>query len=118
MALLTNQVTARTGLNLSPVAASGGGDTIDNTDENVILYVNNGGGAPITVTIATPGTVDGLAITDRTVSVTNGQSRYIGPFKNKVYGQAVGGLTSPVGLAITYSGVSSVTVAAIKLGNL
>jgi hypothetical protein len=54
--------------------ASGGGDTVP-TD--VILRVNNGSGVSVTLTVATPGTVDGLAIADRQVVIPAGAARYL-----------------------------------------
>lgn len=49
--------------------ASAGGDRFA---PGTRVHVVNGGGAPITATITTPGTVRGLAIADQTVSIANG----------------------------------------------
>jgi hypothetical protein len=60
-------------------------------DGKVILLVRNSDGAAARVlTIQTPGTVDGQAIADRTVSVAFGTSRVIGPFPPSIYNQADG----------------------------
>lgn len=106
MALLSRQdVSGASGAAVTPVSAAGGGDTLAG-GTGVHLYVNNGGGSSITVTIATPETIDGdLAVGDRAVTVTNGTWKLIpvpGRYNN---GSGVA--------AVTYSGVTSVTVAAI-----
>ncbi len=46
------------------------------------LRARNADVAQQTVTIITPGTVDGLAIADRVVTIPAGATRYIGPFTN------------------------------------
>lgn len=117
MALLTNQSIVRTGLEATYAAASAGGDTIDGTGERVFLHVINGGGGDVTVTVETPNTVDGLAVADLDVVVTAGEERMIGPFPLALYGQNNAGesLNDGQAVEVTYSGVASVTVAAIKL---
>lgn len=107
MALLTRtDASGPTGAAVTPVSAAGGGDTIVG-GQCVQLYVNNGGGSPITVTLVTPETVEGsLAVTDRAVTVTNGTFRLI-PVPSR-YNDPATGLAS-----ITYSGVTTVTVAAV-----
>lgn len=107
MALLSPQQISKAGLAPSTTSAAGGGDTVA-TGDRVYLYVNNGAGAPITVTIATPGTVSGLAVADQTVSVTNGTFKLIGPITRELFGDDDGIA------AITYSSATSVTVAALK----
>lgn len=108
MALLTNQdASGLTGATITPVAAAGGGDTMVGGGGR-FLYVNNGGGSPITVTLVTPETVEGsLAVADRPVTVTNATFRVI-PVPSR-YNDPTTGLTS-----ITYSGVTTVTVAAVQ----
>lgn len=108
MATLTVQNISRAGLNLSTQAAAGGGDEFPN-DGRTFLYVNNGGGSPITATIVTQQTVDGKAVADDAITVTNAQGRYIGPFPPSIYND-VNDRTQ-----VTYSGVTSVTVAAVRL---
>jgi hypothetical protein len=105
MAVLTVQEISRTGLNPSYSSAAGGGDTVPN-DEITFLHIKNGSGASIDVTIQTPGTVDGLAITDRQVTVPASGERMIGPFPASVYSAT---------LTLSYSGVTSLTIAAIRM---
>jgi hypothetical protein len=107
MALLPTQVVAPTGTALTFTAASGGGDTCV-TGSDVQLYVKNGSGSSITVTLATPGTVDGdLAIADRTVTVAAGAETAV-PMTD-LYRNPSTGVAS-----ITYSAVTTVTVAVVR----
>lgn len=109
MALLARQdASGLTGATVTPVAAAGGGDTMAG-GQAVFLYCNNGSGAPITVTLATPETVEGsLAVADRPVTVTNATFRII-PVPSR-YNDPTTGLAS-----ITYSAVTTVTVAAVQV---
>jgi hypothetical protein len=106
MAALSLQVLVPGGSASTLAAAAGGGDTCPAGD-GVFLEVNNGGGSSVTVTLATPGTVDGLAIADRTATIPAGE-RWKIPVPRlfaKVDGQC----------DITYSGVTSVTVGCFKV---
>jgi len=112
VATLTTQVINRAGTVVTPVAAAGGGDAMAPGSTN-FLRVVNGGGSPITVTLAIPAGVSGFqqaAYTNTTVSVTNGTTREIGPLPGQLYADPTTGLVT-----ITYSGVTSVTVAACQL---
>ncbi|MEV6174881.1 hypothetical protein AB0L99_42585 [Streptomyces sp. NPDC051954] len=88
-------------------AANAGGDTAP-VGPGRFLYVNNGSGGSITVTIATPGTVSGLAVGDTAVAVAAGKHAII-PLSNVFRG-------SNGRAAITYSGVTSLTVRPFELG--
>jgi hypothetical protein len=101
---LTPQQVSDSGLQATYTAADVNGHTFV-SGANKVLHVKNGGGAPITVTITTPGAVGGLAIADRTVSVTNATDKFIGPF-GSVYGDPV---------AVAFSSVTSVTVALLAV---
>lgn len=90
------------------VAAAGGGDTAP-VGPGRFLYVNNADASSKTVTIATPGTVKGLAIADAAVVVAAGKHAII-PLAD-VYRGATGRAS------ITYSAVTSVTVAVFELGS-
>ncbi|MFB7354857.1 hypothetical protein [Streptomyces gardneri] len=109
-ALSTTAVTTVGGLadlDAAAVAAAGGGDTAP-VGPGLFLYVNNGSASPRTVTLATPGTVDGHAIADATLVVAAGKRGLI-PLTTLFRG-ATGRA------AITYDGVTSTTVAVLKLG--
>lgn len=108
MALLATQFMANTGLSPTYAAAAGGGDTFVPAD-GAFLHVINAGGAPITATLATPQVIDGdLAVADRAITVTNATNKMI-PIPPGLYRDPATGLGS-----VTYSGVTSVTVAVIS----
>lgn len=72
MSTLTTQVVGQTGATISFANASGGGDACS-TGDGVRLLVQNGGESSTTVTLVTPGKVDGdLDIADRTFAVAAG----------------------------------------------
>lgn len=91
------------------VAAAGGGDAFAPSDKT-FFRVNNGGGAPITITFVTPGSVSTLAIGDAGGSVTNAQSRLFGPFPAELFQDPTTGLCT-----VTYSAVTTVTVGAFRI---
>lgn len=109
MATLATQNITRAGVAESLVAAAGGGDACE-VGPGMMLKVVNGGGAPITVTLAVPSglsTIPNLAYGNDAVSVPNGSHRWIkvGPeFRDPVTGLCT----------ITYSAVTSVTVGAFN----
>lgn len=105
---LTVKQISRSGVALGPTAANAEGHSLVHY-ENLILYVANGGGSPITTTIQTPGTVDSLAVSDRTVTVPAGSNRFMGPFPKAHYRQADGTVY------VDFSDVTSVTVAAFYI---
>jgi hypothetical protein len=116
MAALTIQTVVPNGLAATYTAASGGGDSIaDDGKERTFLHVKNGGGSSINVTVVAQKTsvmhpqVGPVTISNVVVAVPNGQERMIGPFAD-----AFRDLNGNV--QISYSGVSSVTVAAINVG--
>ncbi|MFP3986878.1 hypothetical protein U9R90_05125 [Streptomyces sp. E11-3] len=109
MATLTVQNIAAAGLSPVYSAAAGGGDKLK-PGRTTFLHVINGDASPMTVTIATPGTVSGLAIADRDVVVGASDEQMI-PVPVELYGDpADSGLAS-----VTYSAVTSVTVAALRI---
>lgn len=113
MAALPTNVVSHAGLRvdnlLTGSPAAPGGDTCQ-TGRGVFLLVRNTSGASMTVTLATPGTVDGdLAIADRTftVAATTGESCIPVPdlYRNPTTGRA----------AITYSLATSVFVCVVRV---
>lgn len=107
MAALPTQVPPLTGLAVDFDAAAGGGDTCL-TGAGVLLLVRNGDAGSHTVTLVTPGTVDGLAIADRAVVVAAGAIEAIpvtNAYRNPSTGRA----------SITYDGVTSVEVAVVRV---
>jgi hypothetical protein len=110
MATLATQAISRAGLTPALTAAAGGGDKFTPTKDTVLMVVN-GGGSPVTVTVVTPGVNQiGLNIDDPAASVPAGGTKLIGPFPAEFFANPVGGLAD-----VTYSGVTSLTVAALKV---
>jgi hypothetical protein len=115
MAVLTvGQPVLGTPVTHAPVSANGGGDSFPN-DGYTVFYVKNGGGAPITVTFDSPGFTapsGSLAVdADYQVTVAAGAEKWIGPFTDKQRFNDANGR-----VAVAYSGVTSVTVQALRAG--
>jgi len=106
---LAVQSTVRTGLKATYSAAHADGHAFNNAREDVFLHVKNGGAGAVAVTIATPGTIDGLAIPDLTVSIPAGEDRFIGPFPKELYGQSDGTVhvNTDVQTSVTYAAIKS-----------
>lgn len=109
MAALSASVVPLTGLQLDgalSAAASGGDDAP--TGAGVVLVVKNGDASDHDVTIVTPGTVNGLAIADRVVTVAAGKTELIpltADYRDPSTGRA----------SITYAAVTSVTVGVVRV---
>jgi hypothetical protein len=84
------------------------GDGFTNDGVTFIHVLNTGGST--TLTIQTPGTVDGLAITDRTVTIpaTTG-TKLIGPFPVDKYNQSDGKVY------LDWSQVTGITFAVVRM---
>jgi len=115
MATLTRQQITSSGLAATYSSAAGGGDVVDNTDGKTWLHVKNASGSSINVTItaqvASAG-FDGygtLTVSNIVVAVAAGAEKFIGPFPRNAYNN------SSNQLAISYSAVTSVTIAALYL---
>lgn len=112
MATLTvNTVNAQAGFrdDNALVAAAGGGDAFA-PGNDTFVRINNGGGAPITVTFATPGSIGGNAIADGGGTVTNAQSKMFGPFPPELFADPTTSLVTT-----TYSGVTTVTIGVFRI---
>jgi hypothetical protein len=113
MAVQTIQNSSRAGFNFTTgaVAAAGGGDKwLGNGNE--LLYINNGGGSPITLTLVygTGATIDGQTLPNKTVSVPAGQAMLVGPFPVNLFQDA------NLYTNVTYSAVTSVTISVFQKG--
>ena len=116
MAALTTQTPTPAGLAASYASCSGGGDTVPNNGK-VYLHIKNASGGSITVTVAktisTPQNIPGyglVTISDISVAIAAGAEKFIGPIDPNAYNSTSGTGT----VAITYSGVTSLTIAAIQ----
>lgn len=117
MALLTLQTPAETGTTLTYASCTGGGDTFANNGK-VYLHVKNGSGGSIDVTIVKTASTSIndpiygiLTKASAVVAVGAGAEKMIGPFKPDAFNATAGtGIVS-----ITYSGVTSLTIAAIQV---
>lgn len=81
---LTVQPVPETGLEIVYTAPTQNGGHTAPCGGGTALLVRNGTGSPITVTLTTPGTFDGLAIADQTVTVTNAKDELI-PLPSDLY---------------------------------
>lgn len=109
MAELTVQnIVLGTSLTPSFASAAAGGDTADNSG-NMFLYVRNGGGSPITVTVDSLVNCNQGSDHDDATTVPAGSEEMIGPFPTGRFNDSSGEI------GITYSDVTSVTIAAINL---
>lgn len=107
MAQLTVQQIAQTGLVPALVAAGAGGDSFE-PNEHTFLIVKNGSGSSINVTIDTTATAFGQPIANEVIAVAAGATSYIGPWPPAEVEQPGTGLCD-----VTYSAVTTVTVAAL-----
>lgn len=104
---LAVQQVDRDGLDPAYTAAVVDGHAVDNTDRPFV-HVKNGSGASVDVTVPTPGSQDGQALADLTVSVPAGGERMIGPFPGRTFAQPDGTVH------VDLSAVTSVTLAALQ----
>lgn len=104
---LTVQQIVPAGLAPTYTPANVDGNSVPGRHTGRFVHVKNGSGASVTVTVPTPGTVDGNAIADRAVAIDAGADEFIGPF-GPVYQQSDGSVH------LDYSAVASVTVAVLQ----
>lgn len=109
-ALLTPQALTTAGLSPSLTAANSSDTVAISPGQKAFLYVLNGGGSSINVTISDPGlTPAGNAGTPVVVAVPNGTTPKLIPL-------VAGAVAPSTGLVtITYSAVTSVTAAVVIL---
>jgi len=108
---LTKTTISRAGVDLAATAtaADATGNNWTNTGGE-ILFLKNGGGSSITLTLAFgPGAVvDGQTPTNKTVTVAAGKEFLVGPFPVSIYNDTTNLMN------VTYSGVTTVTVALLS----
>jgi len=108
MADLTVQVISLTGIVPSLGAAAAGGDAFLNSGREY-FDVKNGGGASINVTVNSVAACNQGADHDVVVAVAAATEKLIGPFPKARFNDAA------EKVQVTYSGVTTVTVAAVRL---
>lgn len=108
MADLTVQKVVLTGLNPSYEAAAAGGDAFVNSGRTFI-HVKNGGAGSIDVTVDSQTPCSQGYDHDAVVAVPAGEERMIGPFTKERFND------NDEKVQIAYSGVTSVTIAAIEV---
>lgn len=96
-------------------AAPAGGTELPG-DGDTVLHVKNGSGVSINVTVQTGGTLEGEPVADKVVAVAAGAEKFIGPFRPAAYNQPVGAASHANKVIVDYSAVTTVTIAAFKLG--
>lgn len=104
-ALAVQQI-SRSGLTPAYTAANVDGHAIPNSD-GMFLHVKTVG-TGCTVTVEIPGTVDGQAVTNRSIVLGTNTERMIGPFPPSTYNQADGSVN------VNFSAVTAVTCAAFR----
>ena len=109
MAVVASQPATTAGLNATYSAASGGGDRVS---PGCTVHVKNGNASALTVTMVTPGTVDGLAIADVTsnsIAATTGMAFFKIPLSSAYIDPADGlvGLSWSVTSSVTFAAVSN-----------
>jgi zona occludens toxin (predicted ATPase) len=100
---------------LAPVytAADAAGQSFYNDDRTAVIFKNTSG-APVTVTAETPGSVDGLAIPDKTISVPATTGERWCKFDTRIYNQPPGSANAGK-VQLTFSAVTNVTLAVIRI---
>lgn len=109
MATLTMQKPTLSGIALTYSNCSAGGDEFVNNSGRVCIHVKNGNTAAQTVTVNSQKPCDQGYDHDVVVSIPASSDRLIGPFTTDRFNDANGKVQ------ITYSGVTSMTIAAIEL---
>lgn len=114
MAVLSAQPITMAGAAVTLSAAAGGGDAYIPTDgDRSALWIKNGGGSSITVTVTVAGQTFGQNNADVPVTVPNGGERLIGPLVPDLAGPDTVGT-----IGFSYSAVTSVTVAVVRLDDV
>jgi hypothetical protein len=109
MATLTAQKASLAGTTPSFASAAGGGDEFLN-DGDTVIHVKNGSGGSINVTVNSQTPCSQGFDHDLVVAVGAGAEKIIGPFAKARFDDANGKVQ------LTYSGVTSLTLAVISHG--
>jgi hypothetical protein len=91
MATYSAEACAFTGLEATYNAAAAGLSDKVLAGDRTFLHVVNDDASPHTLTLSTPGNVGGLAIADPVATITNGESRFVGPLSPEIFGDPADG---------------------------
>lgn len=106
---ITPQQAARGGTALTYANAdTSNGNKIANNGKTWIRLFNNGATGSATVTITTPGSVDGNAVADLPVTLSVGQEKTVPPLEPSIYNNASGDVI----LTTTGTGAADVDIQA------
>ncbi len=114
MATLTVQTISESGKSASYASADGSGDVVANNGK-LFLHIKNGSGGSITTTITAQttsvdsGTYGTLTKADASIAIGASGEAFIGPFHPLAFND------SSSQIEITYSAVTSLTIAALTL---
>ncbi|MBT9156820.1 MAG: hypothetical protein DDT37_01811 [Firmicutes bacterium] len=89
------------------------GHMFANTERGIFIFVRNAHTAPVTVTIPSTFSRDGLPLAARVVTVPNGTDRLIGPVSGENHNQIAG--VDIGNTYIDYSLVTAISVAVLRV---
>lgn len=108
MATITAQVPVTAGTTPTYSSAAGGGDLINLDPVASLVLIVKTVGTGTTVTLTTPGTVNGLAISDNAIVIGTNSERWI-PLPYSLYAD------SNAQCAVAWSATSAVTFAVVRM---
>ena len=90
------------------------GNKFENNGKTKLDLWNNGATGSLTVTIETGGTYKGHAVADKTITLTTGQRKRVGPFPPAVYNQQSGADAGCVRLTVSGAGAADLDLEAFE----
>lgn len=109
MATLTVVTTTLAGTAAAAASCAAGGDVFPNNGKTLV-EITNGSGGSLTPTFAATGTLqNGAVIASVATAIAAGVTRVFGPFPPELFNNSSGQV------AITYSGVTSLTIRCISM---
>lgn len=120
--LINKQTSARqTTFEVAWTAGSANGHYFNNQGD-VLLLIKNDSVSSVTATIATPKTIDGLALADLAVAVAAGEVAVVGPFPVATYEQSYTDEEDPPvthlrSVLVDLSAAADVSLSAIRVGD-
>jgi len=86
------------------------GDTFTNGGrEAILIQHDNAIGAAVTLTIATPLTIDGLSVADASIVIGPGETHLLGPWPASTYND------SQKKVSVSYSDATDISIAIVKV---